>query len=753
MSFEWAFKVKGFGPFGNQANGTMRSNRQKPIAKVAVYSGNGQGKTCLSRLFRAAEVGANQLTDSNITRGYSSGSFEFTVEGSGGVKGSLRINKRSGNVPDIVNDTDLLFHVFNSDYVRDNLASLKYSPSGKIEGYIVGKENIDVTDQKKRLEELREWGVAKQGEIQTAIDQAQKTLLALGVSKQTAEFREMTYGKICELALSNNAYDEKLKEYEVLKGLPDDLAQLGNLKIEVKHIDLDGLAATLAKAHTRAAFSEDFLIAIKSKQDFAEEGLRLSGDGDLCPFCGQKYNDEARKLIHLYTEYLDGQEAKVISDLKAQDSQLAALRESYLQLIGSRLALVKEYDRRKPAFADFKETALPDIPAIEQLDAAIKSVTTLIEMKCQNISIEYNADAVAGLAKLLKSVLHTVEEINELVQSMNSSIQKIKTAKTSLRKTLCTEMAKKVRAEKDEAIEERGRILKEFEDLRNKIRNDESLSRRPKRDAVAEVFEMLLHRMFGDKYTFDKERFTILFGHSALNSDAEQILSDGEKSIVAFCHYVASTYECITEEEDAQKLFFVIDDPISSLDYHFVYSVVQTIKTLGMLFGINNKNLHILVMTHNSAFFNMLCRNKIVEAHYILHNGVLEQAKNSGIAPYAAHLKDIDAVFNGGVIAHTIGNSIRQVIEGLWRFDNPAASNLLDYLNSDECSDLIEFDYLYLLCNDQSHGALLDDRDQSIDEDSIRRACGAILNHIYRRYPGQLKAIDIVFNEQAMLQI
>ena len=102
-----------------------------------------------------------------------------------------------------------------------------------------------------------------------------------------------------------------------------------------------------------------------------------------------------------------------------------------------------------------------------------------------------------------------------------------------------------------------------------------------------------------------------------------------------------------------------------------------------------------------------------------------------------------DVAIEGSDPTHTTGNSIRQVIETLWRFDNPAEPDLLHYLNAEECSDLRDCEFIYTVCNDQSHGASIFDRDQLPDDEAIRCACLAVLNHLQDRYPGQLVAAGL----------
>ena len=138
----WNITFKGFGPFKDLLNAELILS----ASKVAVYAGNGQGKTCISRLFRAADQDcAMSISDTMINRAGSTGEFEFSFSGKDN-SGKLHISKTRGDNPTIENETGYLFHVFNTDYVRDNLQSQHYSINGDgiFWSSIVGRETLDV---------------------------------------------------------------------------------------------------------------------------------------------------------------------------------------------------------------------------------------------------------------------------------------------------------------------------------------------------------------------------------------------------------------------------------------------------------------------------------------------------------------------------------------------------------------------------------------------------------------------------------
>lgn len=738
MSFSWNIKVMGFGPFARQAGGSMELSD----SRVAVYAGNGQGKTCISRLFRAAEPGTGNLPDHLIN--YDSkngGTFSFSVKQPNEDDKTLSISMASDGTQSVSNGTGLIFHVFNSDYVQENLISLHYSLSGdSFSGYIIGKENIDVSTKRERLNILLQQGRQKRAAIEQIVNRARSELADFKLTR-IKNYKELTTENILSLDVEPHDYDAALNEFKALRDLPENIPTLAGLSFDSNCVDLDSLETLIKTSYSRDEFSEDFINEISPKRSFIDSGLDLL-DGDVCPFCGMRLNDEARLLIKSYEAYVQGQEAKVAADIESNIKDLMFLKSSYEAFKVSYQDKCNWLVRLKPAFPGQFEEELPVIPEPIDFDVVVDSVINLLNEKAENISIEYSCDAVDKLRKQLTSILDTIFIANSTLSALDKSTSSSARALTAAKQNLCVEMAKKVRSDCDSLIEERRAISEDYAALREEIKADEDQGRRSRRDAVAETLASLIHTVFGSKYTFDPEHFTVQLDNVVLGNDAEGVMSDGEKSVLAFCYYIASTWSLLDLEEDSKNLFFMVDDPISSMDYHYVYSVAQIIKSLGSLFTLSPVRL--LLTTHNTAFFNLLSRNKIIKNCFTFHDGVVESCTSRYLAPYGEHLKDLYEVARGECKpTHTTGNSIRQVIETLWRFDCPSARSLGNYLDSPSCSDLCECEYIYTLCQDLSHGATPFDREQPPDDEAVRRACRAVIAHIHERYPGQLIALDI----------
>lgn len=732
--FKWQIKANGVGKFGSGLNAVLELSDSRAV----VFAGNGQGKTTLSRMFRLLETGNEEISSHYLTRGHATGAFSFDINSQSDSKScSITISKHGCEVN---NTSDLLFHVFNSDYVHDNLEKRSYSPSGAIEGYIIGKEEIDLAEDKERLAELGRKGNDLRSLLENAVASAQQELKSVHADR-VAEYKQITVDGLIACDQESDCYTEKLAELKALDGIPDDISPIAGISaFDIDTNRLQEMAELLSTEYSKAQFANEFLQEVREKVDFIKAGLSLS-NGKSCPFCEQEYNDEAKKLLIQYNEYLEDQESRIIEQLKKHRVWIDETTRKYALIDSEYQSDSSKFDQYKAAFHDLKHETLAPLPSVAGVESSLSLISEAIKKKTADISSQQPVEELEAFALMIECIVKRIEESNVLITKINDAFSRVSARRTALKKELCSERMKKLRVDTNSLIDSIKQARGDYSNLKASIGAKEARSKRSKRSAVAESFSNLLHVAFGEKYSFDRESFFLKLSDQALGEEAAFVLSDGEKRVIAFCHYIAASYELLNEDSDADRLFFVIDDPISSMDYHHVYSVLQIIRSIGDLFGLTKTR--ILILTHSSAFFNMLVRNNVSKQAFILANDEICNCSSASLAPYSEHLKDLAIIASGKEPTHTTGNSLRQVLEALWRFEDPSIASLFEYLQTEKCKDLLDCEYIYTLCQDGSHGASIFDRLQDPDQDSVRRACTAVLNHVDRNYGGQLVAANI----------
>ena len=197
-------------------------------------------------------------------------------------------------------------------------------------------------------------------------------------------------------------------------------------------------------------------------------------------------------------------------------------------------------------------------------------------------------------------------------------------------------------------------------------------------------------------------------------------------------------------EGDYNKLFFIIDDPISSMDFLYVYAVAQSLRAFKEFFGITTHD-RMWVFTHNMEFLSIITRNSIISRAYIMKPGKIERLKHQLLMPYESHLKDIIEIANGQQLPlHTTANSIRHVLETVSRFEFPDKS-IEKYIAED--SFLSQDSCIYTLCQDLSHGGIRNQ--QPFSADILIAACKTVENFMKSKYEGQVSAIPVTATRDA----
>ena len=345
------------------------------------------------------------------------------------------------------------------------------------------------------------------------------------------------------------------------------------------------------------------------------------------------------------------------------------------------------------------------------------------------MNIGYSEAAVEVLDILDHTRKEDVEKINKTKNNINKE-------RLNLRRDLCKAQYERCHDSCKEYLNELISVKEEISELQRSIREKELKSKTSKKEIVINTLRMLLNLFFENKYSFDENTFKFKFHGENVDSKTSKILSDGEKSIVAFCLFVTYTHELISTEDDYKKLFFIIDDPVSSMDFNYVYILTHIIRDIDKIFKIE-AHRRVWVLTHNYEFLNLLGRNNIISQVFYLIPGNIKKIDYKKLLPYESHLKDIVNISDGiKEPDYTTGNSIRHILETIIRFENPQ-TGLLTYIQDN--SILNKDPSIYLMCNDLSHGGVR--YEMATDLEQVKRACSIIVEFIQNNYPHHLDNI------------
>jgi wobble nucleotide-excising tRNase len=719
--------------------------------KLAIFANNGSGKTFLSRMFRLAEKqyqfssdeSGKRCTDKLISFEKTKCDFMLKItDKQNKVVEDFCINVSKGIEP-IRPSTYYIYHCFNQDFVDENIRKLSFQKDKNVVGYILGKANIDVNKEKedrfkKEVEQNKLIETIKNKislELRDKIDN-------LPNIKRLIEYQNTTYHNLSAetakpYADISKSYTELISDYNKVKSVPENLQDIKPVsQLEISTEIIADINTTLNTPYTLSTFAAAFKEKVKAKQGFVEAGLGMIQD-KTCPFCEQSFNAAASELIDQYTLFISDEESATIKKLNQYKDALRTMVRQLKSLqaeTNERMLIYNEYvSSYLPSLAD-TETKVVEI---EEPITGITAIAKQIEYKILSIEkpISIPAELVEKLEEQITACLDSITKNNQLINTCNQRIKGIDQESKDVRRMLCKICFNDLLAALEEDLESSKVLGKELTALDKDIREKEEKQKVSKKQKVFDTVKKVLQYFFGNKYTLDEENFRLILNQKILDEgQAKDVLSEGEKNVIAFAYFIGDIHLKIDKEDDYSKLFFIIDDPISSMDFNHVYSICGIIRNLKEL--INMKSERFIIFTHNLDFMRVLSGNNIASKSFLLKDAKLWEFNHNLTVPYISHLHDIYQVAKGTRLpSHTTANSIRHVIESLNKFENiDVTTDLISKYIKDNVPNESK---TYTLINDLSHGGWRTEQAPVHEQDFIA-VCETIVTLIEKKYKGQI---------------
>lgn len=744
---QYDIKVDGIGPHCDTKKISFRKTFSNNL-KIAIYAENGTGKTFISRMFalQGRTLGTKD-TERLLSLDKSSGEFSFGLKDDISQIHMYKVVLQQGTAPMITQaGKQYKYHVFNRDYVVENIEKKSYSPDGNITGYIIGKENIDVSEEKEKLA-LIDLQIDKLSvDIDSKIECSRTELRKKGINSTLNECKQVNKHNVMHKNKTNEteSYEGLCKQLAKLKSIPDSIP---SLVISIPSVYLECLQDTtmfLSTSYTRAYFDKKAMCLIEKVQadsKFFSDGLMKheASDENRCPFCNQELGAYGMYVLDLYRSYFDQEEAQVVNDIDKNINAVENIRKSIELVISRYNELIMRFSDYKVYIPEYNECATEKLPEVTEAFEAIDTIVQKLIAKKENI--EKTGFDVSECIRIVEGyvnkVLKICENQIELSKKLGASLERSDKSRQSLHRRICNAKLNELIELCSASVEELNSLERDKKTIEESIKEKEGKSKKSKKDTVIEYLRKYLNYFFHDKYEFDETTFGISFRSHSLDKNATNVLSDGEKSIVAFCYYLASTHLLVENESDYQDLFFVMDDPISSMDFRYVYAVSDIIRGLKNDFPEigGNKNVRFIILTHHAEFMSMLIGNKIVAQKWHLKPGDLDKINQELLMPYEYHLKDVlDVSTRAKAPSHTTPNSIRQIIETIMHFESPKMESTEQYIHKHKI--LRNNAYLYALMQDGSHGAIR--KQPAISGDELVIAAQVTIEFVKTLFPNQI---------------
>ncbi|MDG1153322.1 MAG: AAA family ATPase [Alphaproteobacteria bacterium] len=533
--------------------------------------------------------------------------------------------------------------------------------------------------------------------------------------------------------------------------LPDELCKL----IENNYPQIDTVLENLGSAWCE-----------KSKDEIDNENHHK------CPLCEQNIDVELRKkTIKRLKGFIDSDRAKAQERLEYIESEIKKIKpQDIMKKITKNIGDTK--DQRELLTIEYPlvmEPSLEDhIKRIEQYQTDIvgnegdkkglikekldKQMDIKIATSPLKIKIEHLTESINGFNKDI------INKYNEYVECLKTEAGKKNNNKANLnKKWLSSKLCEKINEHKNNGTYKTIKDLKKIkQDLDAEIKK---LSVKHQEQvnflmACKDIFNNLLTQLGCKKFKINDSGKLVL-SETEIDNNHKNILSTGEKNIISLAYYWISSLEKVKNVQQARNIIFVMDDPVSSVDYHNFYNLTSSIEYYKQYLskyrydkigkGFYNENdswknnkRDSLILTHDTTFYTFIRQNIFKDGggYFELkreNDGLeLNQSNFSKESMLKLHLKDICSFIKpkndeNNENVHTIGNSIRCVLE-IAQDIQCREENLGDFIQS--INNGVK---LKQVANSLSHGKFTDEASLN-KQDDLEEICKEVIKFFEEKH-------------------
>ncbi len=594
-----------------------------------IFGNNGCGKTSLTRAFELLISKNKHIEKYRTISTAESPSIEFECK-----DGSYTIEPNSNiGVP------SFKVEIYNSDFLHNNAPfnsefGLKKLDDGIIilEGSVLGEETKEINQLKnckekveKRKKKIKDENSAEtlsakqESAIKKYDEEIEKIRKEMTSKTIQITLDEIKINNICEVsknkfkvqedALTNlekdfDELDEAMKKFDDLKEmeLPKDYQTIKDKLESLFSFDIDKEAGQVSeeiKEHMS-----------KVGREFIEKGIELQKKmpDNACPFCTQEITNN---IIQVYTSYFN----KRIEQFNQDSLEVSGTLKKILEQWNIK-EILQSFERFEPFMKKDSSTNKESLKnALEQIKVLLEELQKEVDKKWGVKNKEEFQKTDKKLSENYEKFQKCVDETRNILKQKKEQKEKLEKLKTELKEARIKKakhdsydwQKSKEEAERKLSVlncrHERLKRLLEKIDKKLKELYDQ------KRPDI-ETINNYLKALNLPKYSLDKDYRVVLNSDALENSEAKIILSDGEKTTLAFAYFLARL-KLFYKKEDLKNLVVVIDDPISSLDEQRIYNTTCLVakinqELVGEALKENEDKAQVFVLTHNHTFMARL---------------------------------------------------------------------------------------------------------------------------------------------------
>nr|WRE07241.1 AAA family ATPase [Helicobacter pylori] len=670
-----------------------------------IFGNNGCGKTSLTRAFELLISKNKHIEKYRTISTAESPSIEFECKDE-----SYTIEPNSN-----IGAPSFKVEIYNSDFLHNNAPlnsefGLKKLDDGTIilEGSVLGEETKEINQLKdcrgkveKRQKKIKDendsentLSAKQESEIKKydkEIEKIRKKMTSntikitpdeIGinnfykVSKDKFKYQEDV---LTDLEKDFNKLNEAMKKFDGLKEmeLPKDYQTIKDKLESLFSFDIDkeaGQVSEKIKEHIS-----------KVGREFIEKGIKLQKEmpDNACPFCTQTI---LNGIIQDYTSYFN----KSVEKFNQCSLEMSGTLKNILDQWNIK-EILQAFEQFKPFMEDFSQNKESLENALEQIKDSLEELQKEVDKK-EGVKNEGKFQEIdKKLLEIQENIQQCVGETGKILNQKKEQKKKLEKLKTKLKEARIKKAKhdsydwQKSKEEAERKLSVLNRRHERLNRLLEKIDNKLKELNDQKRPDI-KIINNYLKALNLPKYSLDKDYRIVLNSDVLENSEAEMILSGGEKTTLAFAYFLARL-KLFYKKENLKNLVVVIDDPISSLDEQRIYNTSDIVAKINQeLVGEaleKDEEAQVFVLTHNHTFMARLINMVGKNARYFQlerHQNQLKiVCKNKVVGYfdtfYLLLFKEVYAFAEKGKVqdnfneAINYGNKVRILLEGFLKIN------------------------------------------------------------------------------------
>lgn len=353
---------------------------------------------------------------------------------------------------------------------------------------------------------------------------------------------------------------------------------------------------------------------IKVGRDFIESGRKIidTNEFDICPFCMQPIENG---ILNEYSNYFNN---AVGNFNNATQAIILELTNKLRLLNESKNDAMNGLENFKPFMPSIFEQTKNDFKRnIESLGEKLEQIIKLVQDKKGIGDLDKFKEVLGFFESALKAcneVINATQDILKDKKTQQTELNRIKNELKNLKIQKAMRDSFEAQKRRQKALE----LLNNLKDELNKIDSNikaidtklEMLQATKKPDI--KVINSYLRALNLTKYSVNSDYQLIINQKILSNDDVRIVLSDGEKTTLAFAYFLARL-KLFYKKESLKNLVIVIDDPISSLDDGRIYTTSYLVAKInqeiaGEILKKEEDKAQVFVLTHNHVFMSNIIR-------------------------------------------------------------------------------------------------------------------------------------------------